>query len=151
MAIALVTNQIVASSGGADVTTSAVDTTGATLLVIGLSLYTQLDNTFGVTDSKSNTWQVLTKYEANESGTFAVNLFYCLSPIVGSGHTFSNVTSSGAQYPVLAVAAFSGVATYNKESGQATATQGTSYANVSLTPDNNNSLVVTAVCLRALT
>jgi hypothetical protein len=41
------------SSGGGAVTTGAVDTSGADLIVVGVSSY---DGTLTVTDSKSNTW-----------------------------------------------------------------------------------------------
>jgi hypothetical protein len=98
------------SDGGNTAATSAIDTTGATLIVINLS---GLANAATVSDSKTNTWTRLSFYNQGGSGT---NLYYALNPTVGSGHTFS--VGSSAIFPALHVAAFSGVDSYSGENGE---------------------------------
>jgi hypothetical protein len=87
--------------GSGFVTTPAIDTTGANFLaVIGQSD----DPSTGVlTDSYGNTW---TQATAGSSSVPVV--YYCSSPIVGPGHTFT-MTHSGGFTAALAVGAFSGV------------------------------------------
>ncbi len=142
MAIAVIANTAAGSTTGDNVTTGAINTTGANFLVLVVA---SLDNT-GVTisDSKANTWTPRTNrvgtpdlqvYDANATGT----------AIVGTGHTFT--ATSTAQMPALAVIAFSGVATaaiFDVENG-------TSFAGVasvqpgSVTPTVNNEVLVTGL------
>jgi hypothetical protein len=119
------------SDGGNSVTSSALDTTGANLLVVAVV-------TFGAgttpTDSKGNTWTGLTV----ESGSSNVRLWYCLSPTVGTGHTFSH--NSTGTYPAIQVFAFSGVDSFESQSGFAS-----SYQPGSLTPAEDGALLVSTV------
>ncbi len=109
MAIALVANVGVAGLNTS--TTSAIDTTGSTLLVINLSGNT---GSATISDSKGNTWTALTA-----AGTNAFSqLYYAANPTVGSGHTFTftGLVVAGA----MQVQAFSGVDTsspFDQESG----------------------------------
>jgi hypothetical protein len=85
------------------VTTDAIDTTGADLIVIA----TSVDNgstQATPTDSKSNTWTAL----GNSASTVRVKLYYAWGSgiAVGSGHTFSYNASDS--FPSIAVIAFSG-------------------------------------------
>lgn len=95
-------------------TSTAINTTGATLLVIGI-------NADGgasfptVSDSKGNTWIGLTQ---QASSFIHSRIFYAENPIVGTGHTFTftgtNVFSS------MHVAAFGNILTtspFDKQSG----------------------------------
>lgn len=151
MAIALVVSASKAAVSGNGVTTDAVNTSGASLLVVVLSLFTDIDGTYAVNDSYSNTWSPLTPYGGSNAGDYDVKIFYVENPTVGSGHTFSTATASGLQYPVLCAAAFSGTVTsgvFDKENGHGNSSSTTSEANSSLTPTNANSLVVTGVVLR---
>ena len=89
MANPLIAHAIVGSSTGNNATTSAIDTTGATLLVALI-----VTDTGGGTmsDSKGNTWTALT---AHSGGTTVTGqLFYVSNPTVGSGHTFTPTISS---------------------------------------------------------
>lgn len=151
MAIASVTSTQIASVSGASVTTASVDTTGANLIVLGLSAYANADMT--ISDSKGNTWTALTRYEGSYLGSFFSRLYYCLSPTVGSGHTFSAANNGTLQYAVLSVQAFSGVDVYDSAENGATDSAGsaTALSTGSVTPSANGALVFANVCLRGVT
>ncbi len=142
MAIALVANTGAGSSDSSNVTTSAIGTTGANLIVVGVAGYTSFAAT--LTDNKGNTWTALT---ARTGAVCRSVIWYCSNPTVGSGHTFS--LTSGGGVPSLCVAAFSGAkatSPYEAESGSSIAT-GTSLQPGSLTPSENGELLVTELSL----
>lgn len=131
-------SHVKASSTGSSVTTGAIDTTGATLLVVLVSAYQHAPGT--VSDSKSNIWQTLTR----RNGTNAdIQLYYAYNPTVGSGHTFS---VSGSSYPSLFAAAFDGTVTtsavFDQESG-AGKTDNTHSTPGSITPAGSGELFIT--------
>lgn len=150
MAIALVAN--VGMQDGATGTTANIDTTGATLLVaLVYKLRTRTSPL--LTDSKGNTWTPLT---AQDAGSIShAQLYYAANPSVGSGHNFTLTNQGGDNYlGGVCVAAFSDVDTsspFNKEDGNIKATSGTTILVDSVTPDQNNSLVVTGLCNDELT
>ena len=125
------------ASGANTFTTSAIDTTGANLLVIFVSRYSVTSAT--LSDSKGNSWTKL----SNASGTNIVgSFFYCTNPTVGSGHTFTLTGTS--IYAVIAVQAWSGantVAPFDAENIGTPGT-GTSIATGSVSPSVNDELVV---------
>lgn len=140
MSYALVSNT---AAGGTSttVTTAAIDTTGADLLVVAVSEY------FGATgaslsDSKSNTWTQLTAYVTADY--LRIRLYYCQAPTVGTGHTF---TYSGTDvYCAVAVSAFTGsAATPADQQNGAGVTSATQVQPGSITPSENNCLVVSAL------
>lgn len=109
--------------------TSAIDTTGANLIVINVS--------GGVTptDSKSNTWTSLT-------ATTNSQLWYCYNPTVGSGHTFA--ANGASSFASISVAAFSGSAAspFDVQHG-GTGSTGTASLNIgNITPSQDNELLV---------
>jgi hypothetical protein len=122
-------------------TTGAIDTTGANLLVVSVSQY----NGTGagtLSDSKSNTWTPLT---AKVGPSEAYNrLFYCASPVVGSGHTFTS--NSTGLFGAIAVQAWSGAnaSPFDVQNG-ATAGSGLTIQPGSVTPSQNNSLIIASV------
>lgn len=122
--------------GNLNITTSAIDTTGANLIVINQTAF--LAGIGVISDSKGNTWTALTQRGA----TATQRAYYCLNPAVGSGHTF---TSTGITDGSLQVLAFgtSGVAlTFDSTTG----TTGTGEAQPgSITPAGATSLVITAI------
>ena len=122
-------------NGGA---TAAVDTTGATLLVISVSSY-GVGAVPTVSDAKGNVYTALT---SRTQGTARHRLFYRLAPTVGTGHTFT-VTGAGIYAAILAYA-FAGVGSYQTESGT-TATSGASLASGSVTPSTSGALIVTGI------
>ena len=141
MAIALVTSTSASSSdAGETCVTSAINTTGASLLVVGLSF--DYDGGGSVSDSKSNTWNALTISGASGGG--GAKLFYATNPTVGSGHTFS--AGASFLYASIFVLAFSGAKTtspfdqQNGASGDAT-----TLATGSVTPSENNEVLVTVL------
>ncbi len=93
---------LVANAGSGSGTTSAVDTTGADLLVAAVAYF---DGAGTVTDSKGNTWTGLTP--ATPGSGRACRLLYCVPTSVGGGHTFSTPSGFGG----LCVSAWSGVDT----------------------------------------
>lgn len=103
MAWSLKAHAVANGAGSATATTGAIDTTGADLLIIGISRYFGASGV-SLTDSKSNTWHALTVHSA--SSDVSNLLYYAWNPTVGSGHTFS--FSGSAIYVTLCVAAFSG-------------------------------------------
>ncbi len=99
-------------------TTSAIDTTGATFLIVAMASYTVGANPT-ISDSKSNSWTALTN---RTQGISRMRLFYSFPSSVGSGHTF---TESDSNYTGIAVAAFSGITTYDTENGAGSASGAT--------------------------
>ena len=135
MAYALI-NHVEAGLGANGGTTGSIDTTGASFLVLNVSYYDP-GTAPTISDSKSNTWSALTL----QSSTGSSRLYYCASPSVGTGHTFSaNGTGS---YPSLQVLAFSGShgTPFDQQNG-ATSAGATSLATGSITPSEDNELVI---------
>lgn len=126
------------ASGTPDsVTTSGIDTSGASLLVMGLAY--DSGSTASISDSLSNTWTALTR---TSSGALSVRIYYCLNPKTGTGHTFTNAGSQN--YSSIYVSAFKGVQTIgamDNENGQTTTGTGIGIGNV--TPTLNGELVIT--------
>jgi hypothetical protein len=120
-------------------TTGAFDTTGATLLAIWVSGYNVNPNYTTPTDSKSNTWAVGPHYK--NSNQVGGQWFYCLSPTVGSGHTFSMTTTG--QFATFYVAWADSIAAsaFDGSTG-AGSTSGTSLASGSITPTQAGDLIL---------
>ncbi len=139
MAYASVANiDIAGGSGGG--TSSAIDTTGANLIVIVTAQFSGGTLTTP-TDSKGNTYTGLT---ARTNGSVRNRIFYCLAPTVGSGHTFT-FANSGI-FASASVQSFSGAATssvFDVENG-ATGSL-TTLATGSVTPGQDDSLVIAGV------
>lgn len=102
---------VLGASGG---TTSAIDTTGATLLMVGLGWYP--GGTPNLTDSKGNTWTRL--IQVGVGGGSVLDTFYVLNPTVGSGHTFSSTSTDSS----IVVAAFSNITAFQTSSSVAVQT-----------------------------
>ena len=146
MAIALVASTHIENTA----TSPAINTTGATLLVVLGINYN--DVTAATSDSKGNTWHLLTKYgDGGPSGILWIAYAYdhggsALS--VGSGHTFTIVQGN---YPSLAVLAFSGTdttsAVYQASSDKGVySSAGTTIQPGSVTPAAAGDLIVTGWC-----
>lgn len=141
-AIAHIASTTAGSAAGTTVTTSGIDTTGANLIVVAVSYYSLSDPT--LTDSKGNTWTALTARELNSTAA-SVKLFYCVPTSVGSGHTFTATQAS--TFPTVSVSAFSGAAAspFDQQSGSATSGAVTSFQPGSITPSENNCVLVTGI------
>jgi hypothetical protein len=128
---------LVSSVGGTG-TTSAIDTSGADLLVA----YMSYDSGATFSDSKGNTWTALTARSHNGSDSFG-RFYYVENPTVGTGHTFSSSQSFASVFVQAWYGSLSPTA-YDQETGS-TASSTTSQQPGSLTPTEDNSLLVFAV------
>lgn len=125
--------------GDPNATTSAIDTTGADLLIVAFSYYNAGGAVATMSDSKSNTWTALT----NRPGGFATTrIYYCRGGTVGSGHTFT-LTGNGGGQAAIGMMAWSGsnATPFDVQNG-GTSTGSTSVQPGSVTPSQNNSLIV---------
>jgi hypothetical protein len=134
--IALVASTSAGSTnGGNSVTTGAINTAGANLIVVSVSGAPST-----LSDSKGNTWTALTTYGG------VITLYYCVNPTVGTGHTF---TEGGATtFAAISVMAFSGVSPsspLDQQNGNGTVT--TSIQPGSVSPSQNNELIVTGLLM----
>ncbi len=125
------------------VTTDAIDTTGVTLLVANVGWYGGVDGTVEGTfsDSKSNSWNPLTKRTSTSTPYTSNQLFWCIPTTVGSGHTVSyNGTSI---FPSIEVQGWSGqtASPFDQQSGTGSGTAAT-IAPGSVTPSEDNELVI---------
>ena len=144
MAIAKVASTL-SVSNSTSITTSAIDTTGADLLVVCVSF----DAGFGspaVSDSKGNTWSGLTAINPG-SNSSSSQMFYCVPTSVGSGHTFT--VSSSRFYGVIPIA-FSGIkasSPFDVENVGSVVGTNTGVSSGSITPSENGELIISgAAC-----
>jgi hypothetical protein len=116
-------------------TTSAINTTGADLIVVmqegnaGIS---------AMSDSKSNSW---IQAPTSENTGPTLRILYAKNPTVGSGHTFTSNPNGAVS---MAVAAFSGAnltSPFDTDSGAKQAS-GTTLQPGSITPSMDNELIV---------
>lgn len=144
MAFALIdrTSEAVGANGG---TSGAIDTTGATLIVLSVAFYSgAIAGTLTVDDSESNTWEPGTIVET-ANGEESVQQFYCIDPITSATHTFDGLCTNG--FVVLSVDAFSadGDVSFVNESAGGKTDSGTSVQPGSLSATQNGSLFVTGL------
>jgi hypothetical protein len=134
MTFAVLTHTKVGGANGG--TTPTIDTTGANLIVMSAAY----SGSAAISDSKGNTYTL-----GLSRGSSIIALFYCINPIVGTGHTFTIAASVGS----ITVAAFSStltpavdtsVTSQGSNGNGLNHTIGTS----ALTPSGNNGLVVSA-------
>ncbi len=141
MAWTLVAHTGAQSTNTNGITTAAIDTTGATLLVMAVGRQDTTDS--GVSDSKGNTWVTL----ATVASGVKITIYYVKNATVGSGHTFST-GADASSFPVIAVQAWSGNdTTQNVDQANvafgATGTVSTLQPG-SVTPSQDNELLVSA-------
>lgn len=135
------TDPIVAStklSGGVNGgTTGSINTTGAVLIVISV-LQSNAVAAATVSDSKSNTWTALT---AHNTGGIYSRIYYCLNPVVGSGHTFTIAgTNAGPEAHIMA---FNVGTAFENEAGASVANSTAYfYSPTTFTPTANNCLCI---------
>lgn len=142
MAIAFIDSTGVHDGDTDAVATPAMDSSGANLLVCMFWAITGFPVT--ISDSKGNTWTQPTPVTV--LGAYEMSVAYCEgSPTVGSGHTFSMSSIIGVS--LLGVIAFSGAK--SASSYDTLVAAGTSAGNTlqpgSLTPAENNEVLITYV------
>lgn len=139
MAIALVSNTKVTPAGNSGGTSPGINTTGANLIILAVTW--AITHSFTVSDSKGNTYTGL-----NIASTAGQNsqLFYCLNPTVGAGHTF---TISGAgSLQSMCIEAFSGVkisGAFDQQNTNTNTSAGTTIQTGSVTASAAGCLLVT--------
>jgi len=147
MAYTLISHTIAGSSdGGATVSTPAIDTTGANLILIGYIYYSaDPPPTLGDNKGNASAIQILNLYV---TGPNVVHLAYIWNPAVGAGHVFTATSGASPAYSTLAVAAFSGAALtspFDVQNGNTAATTATSVQTNPVTPSAGAELIVTDV------
>ncbi len=120
------------------VTTTAIDTTGADLIVISVSAFTAANPT--VSSNKAGTYNLLTIRSVG--GAISNRLFYAAAPTVGSGHTFTASHPTTNVFPSISVEAwsFAHATPFDQQNGAASAGV-TSLATGSITPSENGELI----------
>jgi hypothetical protein len=129
----LIAHTIEGSPDGGPVASAAIDTTGATFLVVVVG---DDDGTSVVTDSKGNVWASLT---AQVQSGGSVCMHYAIAPSVGTGHTF---TATG-DFPSIAVMAFDASGVQLDVQTGAKSSSSTSLNTGDVTPSQNGALVIT--------
>lgn len=133
---------------GSDLTSTAIDTTGATLIIVYASQY-QSDGVT-LTDSKSNTLNALTDTGGTTS-SFHGRMWYAWGSIsVGSGHTFtlSRYSGTGLFGAFICTLALSGAMTASDPldgSDVSNENSGTTIQTGSISPSVDNEIVVTGL------
>lgn len=141
-----------ATGSGGTGNTTAIDTTGATLLVAAsgfLGTGTSSTNLPTIADNQNNLWIPYVLKNGSGFNTSCVVIYLCFNPTTNASHTFS--MSQG--FCSIAVAAFSG-ADVNFPFGTFNVNQTntvTSIAPGSITPPTDNCLVLAALGYRQTT
>lgn len=135
-----------AASSTASTSGSPQDTSGASLLVAVTTGYSVAPCGGGgtVSDSKSNTWTSIQNYT---NGNANVCIYYAENPTVGSGHTFQLTAGTGGNYPTIMVSWWGGARASlpkDQHAGANSAT-GTTLQPGSITPSEDNELIITAI------
>lgn len=144
MSISLVTHVAGLSTGGASVTTAAVNTTGADYITINLGKF---GGSAAPTDNMGNTYTAIVG-PLGSSPT--CTLFGCVNPTVGSGHTFTS--NNGGNFPCIQVQAFSGVATSSPlDKTGSNSTSNNTVQVICPLPTQNNELIISSEASAGLT
>lgn len=134
--IAFISGVATPSSNATSVTSATLDSTGANFLIACVSNFGGgADGT--VTDNKSNTWNLKTRFIG---GVSSVQCSWSKPTSVGSGHTVSNTSTQ----PSIGFAAFSNVNASPFDTEVGTNGASTNPAGGSITPSANGALLVSS-------
>lgn len=142
---AFLTQVCAGSATGINVTSSSIDTTGASILVASVADRFDSGVTAVLTDSKTNIWIQAGSTQVNS--VVRERIFYAKNPIVGTGHTFT-LTGGAGNEPAVCVGAFSGtdtVAPLDQTNGAVAGGSVSSLQTGSVTPTQSTELVVTGL------
>jgi len=139
MAFALLANTAKQFDTGTTGNSTAIDTTGATLILAIVVDWMSVNATFS--DNQSNTW-VADVTKNHDASSARVRLMRCFNPTTSATHTFI-ATGAGTAFPAIAIAAFSGgVNTAGPDQTNSNSTGGaTTLTTGSVTPSENNELI----------
>lgn len=126
------------------VASTSINTTGASLIVVGITFMQSSGAHFS--DTLGNTWTICTIYQGSGAQS-GVTFYYCVNPTTSSAHYFSNGDGGGiSYYGGISVFAFSGTATSSpkdQENGQYLSPPAASATPGSITPTQNDEVVLT--------
>ncbi len=123
------------------VTTSSINTSGATLIIVLTSSYA-VASADAVSDSEMNMWTALTPTSTGTSSK--ATLWYCVNPATSTMHTFTDTLTGG--FPAILVQAFNNGSVFDQEAA-GSSSSGTTSQPGSITPSENNAVVVTGIGL----
>ena len=141
MAYSIVANTAQDSADGNSVTTSGIDTTAANLIAVFVAAETGGSNRTP-SDSQGNTWTAIGS-DLNDGG-IAGRWWYKAAPTTNAAHTFS-ITGTGNFCSIWVVAVSGAAASPLDQSNGATALASTSLATGSITPTENDELILAAI------
>lgn len=141
MATTLVTNGKIAGALNGT-TSSAIDTTGASLIVLSIGQY-DVGSDVTLSDSKGNTWVKLTVQSNFDTRSW---IAYCINPTVGTGHTFTIAGSNSYSFATISAWVGTAAATTFRSQNSANSAIANSIQPGSVTPDANGQLVWTGFC-----
>lgn len=127
----------VGANGG---TTGTINTTAADLLIVAVSEYTGGAGAV-LTDSQSNTWTATTFRSGGEAG---LKIYYKQAPATSASHTFT--ISGTLSFSVVEVLCLAGsvASPFDVENGNGDGAGGTSLSTNSITPTQDNDIIITA-------
>jgi hypothetical protein len=151
MAFSLIAASAASSSNQGNVTTSSIDSSGADFLVlVYLHAYIFQYRPNAYSDSNGNTWNFIAESLYNgQNPYFSLRVYWCGSPVVGSGHTASAGDVGTTTYPAILLSAWSGgpsssaVDSYDVRNNQEFFPSNNLYGG-SVTPAQDNSLIIAA-------
>lgn len=142
MAITIV-NSVLLPTGVTGATSSSIDTTGATGLIMGFCGF-QPVNLPTISDNKGNTWTARTLQATGAVHEARAQIFDSMdAPTVGTGHTFSWSYAGymNAFCAVIAINDSKASGAFDQENGFATNSEVSSVQPGSITPSEDNEIV----------
>lgn len=128
--------RLVVQTHVASAPSTGIDTTGADLLVVAIT--SPNSQAGGFTDSKGNTWNVIT---SDTGASITTDVFWCVPTSVGSAHTFDHQAGTGA----MIIEAWSGAAASPFSASQTDISGSTTtFTTTALTPTEANCIIFAA-------
>jgi hypothetical protein len=139
--MALIAHTIKGSTDSNTVTTDPIDTTGADMLIVSVTVTGSATTVLALSDSEANTWLFLGA-EGLADFVSTIEFFYCLTPNVGASHTFT-YTDTGKK-PSIDASAWAGVTAYRSDGGA------TSHGSTSIGFPNYTPVAIGELCFISL-
>lgn len=142
---ALLSHTILAGTTNAVGPTTAINTTGAMIIIAAIGWYTPSNTAPTIVDSASNVWS-----HVDETGfQMGVRLFYCVNPITSASHTFTGAAVGVNPSPSIAIEVFSVIkGAVDITSGKNSGAPISQNCGAGGTPAVNNELLITGMsCL----
>lgn len=133
-----------ATTSGPGGTTSPINTTGASILIVVTTSYV---NWPFVSDSAGNVWQTTATYNGGFNGLTYTQIWFAVPPTTNSSHTFTIQNNAGGAYPTANVYACSGTHLdhpYARVNGLLNSATAVVFQPGSVTPFETGDLVISA-------